>query len=553
MKIIESIKTKSFRSLRDVEIPAVGDLTAIAGHNGSGKSNLLRVLNAFFSGFVEGSERIQVDEDFHRPDLKKKKKKAIEVEIVFNLPAEFTFQKNLKAVENYLGSRRFSIKKIWNRDSSIDYSLNDKSIPSTEDKNKIDQFLSLINFRYIPNRVVPTEIIKGEHKRLRDLLVKRLSKKKVGSDDLFKNLAGISTDLAREISNSTVRMCSDISSVKLATAESWKDMVFAFGYRLRTGDIDLDDSVQGSGVQSLLMLQTLSLLDCDYSQFFGWKQATVWALEEPESSLHATLEAQVASYIAGLCNDPKNRLQTITSTHSNYVLQAADTCYLVTRTNLESKFEQKTVKDAMESSSILGVGHWVHPLIMTPPGPLLLVDGKFDVDFVRQALKLLAPQIDVMVACVETFGDGSQTGGEDQLHTYLKANLNPLSVRCSRGKVIVLLDWESNKENKFKSLNTSANFNVIKWSEDAFNPKLGKAFRGIERHYSDRIIEAADKNSGDVLTENRKKGIKSVDAADKEKFKIEANKVVKAGISLNDLTHSREFFNAVIGQLQAST
>jgi hypothetical protein len=81
----------------------------------------------------------------------------------------------------------------------------------------------------------------------------------------------------------------DMGKIRLATRTSWTDMAFAFGYRLGQGDFELADAVQGSGIQSLLMLETLYLIDRDYFQKFGWRQAAVWAVEEPESSLHTSL------------------------------------------------------------------------------------------------------------------------------------------------------------------------------------------------------------------------------------------------------------------------
>ena len=55
-------------------------------------------------------------------------------------------------------------------------------------------------------------------------------------------------------------------------------MVFAFGYRLTKDNVGIYDSFQGSGIQSLLMLETLYLIDRDYFQKFGWQQAVVWAV-----------------------------------------------------------------------------------------------------------------------------------------------------------------------------------------------------------------------------------------------------------------------------------
>ena len=39
------------------------------------------------------------------------------------------------------------------------------------------------------------------------------------------------------------------------------------------------DTEQGSGIQSLLMLETLYLIDRDYFQQFGWRQAAIWGVE----------------------------------------------------------------------------------------------------------------------------------------------------------------------------------------------------------------------------------------------------------------------------------
>ena len=50
----------------------------------------------------------------------------------------------------------------------------------------------------------------------------------------------------------------------------------------------------------------------------------MWALEEPESSLHSSLEARVAKYLSDMSADPTSRLQIFSTTHSDLVLQHAD-------------------------------------------------------------------------------------------------------------------------------------------------------------------------------------------------------------------------------------
>jgi len=49
MKLMSKVAIKSFRSIREDTVTDLGDFTAFAGLNNSGKSNVLRALNAFFN------------------------------------------------------------------------------------------------------------------------------------------------------------------------------------------------------------------------------------------------------------------------------------------------------------------------------------------------------------------------------------------------------------------------------------------------------------------------------------------------------------------------
>ena len=153
--------------------------------------------------------------------------------------------------------------------------------------------------------------------------------------------------------------CPDVDLYRLATPLSWQDLIFAFGYKLTMNDSERDDTVQGSGIQSVLMLETLSLIDRDYFQKFGWRQAAIWAVEEPESSLHTSLEAKVSAYLAKIASDPKNRLQVFCTTHSDLMLQNAQQNYFVTMSKGKSELELCDRKTALEKAVDSGsrVGH----------------------------------------------------------------------------------------------------------------------------------------------------------------------------------------------------
>jgi len=55
-----------------------------------------------------------------------------------------------------------------------------------------------------------------------------------------------------------------------------------FGVQINTHGLPVEDVGWGSGHQSFFLFQMLHLLDTNYGRFFGWKQATVWGIEESD-------------------------------------------------------------------------------------------------------------------------------------------------------------------------------------------------------------------------------------------------------------------------------
>jgi predicted ATP-dependent endonuclease of OLD family len=323
MKLITNIRIEGFRSIREADIALEADLTAFAGLNNSGKSNVLRSLNAFFNDETDSGQSLNVDRDYFRPDLLKKKRKRIRISIKFELPESFNFRKGLEAAKTLLSGDTFTVTKEWVRDNPLPtFFLNGNPL-DLNDRQKLASFLQLIKYRYVPNRVLPTELIRNEHQSLRNVLIRRLAKKSKGDTDAFQAIRDSSIRMIESLAKRFEDACPGQGAVSLATPTSWQDLVFTFGYRLARDGVEIEDSAQGSGIQSLLMLETLYLIDRDYFQQFGWKQAAIWGLEEPESSLHTSLEARVAAYLADVAAEPKSRLQVLCTTHSDLIVQYA--------------------------------------------------------------------------------------------------------------------------------------------------------------------------------------------------------------------------------------
>jgi len=448
MKLISEVKVQSFRSLNNASLPDLGHFTALAGENNSGKSNLLRALNAFFSGSTDPGVALSVDADYYRPDLGKKKAKRIRVSVKFSLPDHFKFRKSIRHVGDFLGGREFTLAKEWSRGAPVPkYFLNGEGPLEPDNRLKCDQFLDLIAFRYIPNRVLPLEIVRGEHHSLRDVLVRRLAPKVRGHAGAFEAFKETSSALISSVTQHIREACPQIGEVRLATPDSWQDLAFLFAYKLATNGVETDDVAQGSGIQSLLMLETLALIDRDFFQRFGWKQAAIWALEEPESSLHNILEARVAKYLSDLSSETNGRLQIVATTHSDLVLQYADRAAFAKQNNKGTSFvlgEDK--KLVLEEASRSGISRWVHPLLWSPLSPLVLVEGKYDHAFLQEAFRLLGVRRSINVSFLELLEGGPVTGGVESLIKYLKSHFGAVRNRVSSAPVVVVLIWNDRRQ-----------------------------------------------------------------------------------------------------------
>ncbi|MBF5041884.1 ATP-binding protein [Aggregicoccus sp. 17bor-14] len=548
MKLITGIDISGFRSINKGKLEHLGSLNAIAGLNNSGKSNVLRALNLFFTGQSDQNLNINIESDYHRgPNAPKGKKKRIRVALNFSLPSNFKFQKTIKNVESFLGGSTFSIAKEWTLDSlTPSLELNGKEINDLDEREYINRFLSLISFRYIPNRVLPLEIIRSEHHALRDVIVRRMAGKTIDQEKAFQALEQISVSLTQDLSKHVREACPGIGEVKLATPRSLQDMVFAFGYRLGSGEHETDDKFQGSGIQSLLMLETLALIDRDYNRKFGWKQATVWALEEPESSLHTALEAQVARYLADVSSEENGRLQIFSTTHSDLVLQYSDQPILVSHEDGASSLSAPTSKlEALHEAARTGISRWVHPILSFPLDPVIFVEGKHDKAFIEAALRISAPDSVFRVATLEELQGGGATGGIDDMIKYLKTHMPAIRTRLKTAPIVVVLDWDSLSRKKdieklFHGLDCA---HVVVWDESSANPHLDDTFRGVERFYPDRIIDEVDQALGVLGVLKGKRFLPKKDAPN---FKNRAFDLVRKGLLEDDLKYAKAFLEALL-------
>lgn len=511
MRLIRRIRIENFRSIQDVTLDALDDVTAFTGVNGAGKSNILRALSLFFNSEIEPGAAFELQRDYHKP--KSKKAKIVRVGLEFNFPLDFHIHTSLRGLVaaggiNVPTPQPLGIQKSWRFDAiardvlpefRIGPDLGNLHTATADEARAADALLALIKFRYVPNHAHPSVILTSELENLRRELLSRLKKRKTYQQyqqqygqPLFQELASVAADLVAPITRRIAQGSDVVQSVNLDVPLEFSDLVWesALNVVTPTGDT-FGTLLQGSGTQAHLMYLVLDLVDNSYGNTFGWRQAVIWAFEEPESFLHSGLQARVSDFLRTRVESP--RLQVLLSTHNPVLMAAGSHGYLVEINAGATRVTRLSSRDLIQHGFSGSVSPFVHPLVVGVPQPLLLLEGDLDVKYVRAAYASMDREPPWEIHCLNTLDASFTSGGVDSMKRYLQNNIMAINARPTGAPVYVLLDWEEG--------NSVAAFNqvlaghptsrALAFPEVLSNTDLGPTFRGIERFLSTDFWRAA--------------------------------------------------------------
>ena len=560
MKLITNIEIENFRSIKKLEINDIKEHNSFFGSNNSGKSNILRALNLFFNNETDKDQELDFSEDFHQS--KSKKKKEIKVCITFKLPENFKFKKNLNKTEEFiLGKSKndeIKIEKIFGRDYLIPekITLNENELED-KDLRHIDNFLNLINFRYIPNRVLPIKILARESNALKKAISRKINRLRTDK----KTINQASTDLATAVSKTSLgfiqpiaeefkRLSNNSTAINLVTPSAVENLMAIAGFSFKTNNVDTRDVYQGSGVQSFLMFQVLHHIDKDYAQQFGWKQATIWAVEEPESSLHFDLQALLANFLSRKVTEKNSRLQFFCTTHASMFAQYSQKSILVRKPQIESVCEpMDSPKEIYKVTAKEGISEYTHPLLFFPNFNIVLCEGKTDVIFLRKVFELLnLDQSNIQITELAALESDPNLGGVDSILSYITKYKDMVKHRFEtyNTKIIILLDWDI-KQKQIKKIKKIEGVKIVQWPQDKVKKEV-KSLKGIESLCPIRFIKQIYKNGRfqEVLIKDEKSGKYSYEKSNENKEQIseiknQLSKKVKNDLTKKDVVSFEDF------------
>jgi hypothetical protein len=445
---------------------------------------------------------LDLSRDFHDPELKSKSKKLIEVELDLHFGSDLRIdlQQPIDKLAN--GESTVTVRKRWlydqtTREPTMELSVgvvgSEPTIVGAEDLPVVERLLNSIRFRYISNHVHPTDLLRDEEENIRKDLFRRLGKSPSFSADQIEKIRHAADSLMGPISQELKASTARVSNVELGTPKDWGELLWAFGLRMQTGSAAGREAVlHGSGIQSTLAYAVLHLLDSNLGSDFGWRRGAIWAVEEPESFLHADLQAQLAESLSRYSNS--DRLQILFTTHNTAFLGVAESGVAVGMPEAVSDVEVLPRSSLIDVALASRVTPYMHPLHIGAIKPLLLVEGRDDREIFQRAYRDAGEPCPYEIRAMEDL-EPSMTGGVEQIQTYLANNRSALRARPTDSPIIVLLDHEVS-DSKRRKIQTALSEHPT--SACHVLPKTGRTvglredIAGIEGYLSLEFYEAAE-------------------------------------------------------------
>lgn len=431
MKIL-SIKSKNFRTLKDITVDFSTEYCTISGKNNAGKSGIIRLLMALFK---KGGEfpwtRDEYDIDYSVDKTQwEKQENAIVVEYALELSkiddsslVSFIEKMSEKTINTDIiqlvikyevePKGRIKIKILINGEEAEEKSA-----------REIDSKIKESNLLFLYNSTTPRMehfIVSGRHHSLYDYVLSAEEKKEL--ETASKNIDAKLKRLARahkEDLNKILGRLSEKYDVEFSLPEGLATRRMPLGVKLKDRHVvvSLDDWGSGTQNRTHIMMSILKANRIKSTESAANKITPIVVIEEPESFLHPSAQAEFGEVLWSLAADLK--IQVIVTTHSPYMLNrdlpSANIllCRKIKRNKSYETFRVDTNGDNWMApfADHLGINSqdfktW-KPLFSTYKDKIILVEGEIDKEYFQFIRSLDATSFDEDIEVVPY-------GGKDTL------------------------------------------------------------------------------------------------------------------------------------------
>lgn len=450
---LKSIKIKNFRSIEELEITNLENGISIVGQNNTGKTNILKAIEMFFTG----------NENKFNYNIKEHLTFGIQGELT-NIVAVFIGDKNNNNdklfYDEYEELSRHYEKTYSNNNDEIPIYLsfssngnpvyrfftNNKFISVNENKSEIwnqqnlliAQLINSFSCHYIPSSKSTKELMTILLTPYIRKSISSIIEKQIG--EIRHELINISNCINSNLLSNKI---SDLNiSVKIPN-DSIEDIISSFDYNLIMNNQETSFYQHGMGIQIASFFASLQWITEEEAK---QNKSVLWLIEEPESFLHPKLYKNCFDVLKEL----SKKADVVWTTHSlSFINQNIDKIISIKNENGKTKqIKYKKYIDAtkdireylgVQFSDFFNLGKYN-----------ILVEGHTDRETFKYVLDELENKTHHNVYPLLSEADFLDFGGVSEIESFLKATYSFIS---QERVCIAIFDGDDAGKKKIKALN----------------------------------------------------------------------------------------------------
>lgn len=395
---IKSIEIENYRSIVGEPLSLTfGDFTTITGPNNSGKSNILRAMQLFFTGKVDGQEYTSEFDYPKNAAVANKAQTKITVLISYEPSKDIFLERALTDLENQSDQQRLDNNLISMR---LTYSKNGveswqflgkqgaRNIKRDLIANMKDAIRRSIAFKYIP---VGRDSLESITQEIGFELIGTIFSGWAGAvrqrtaindsiTDMIGTLSPSLTQSSDVVTTAMSRFFSEVRNLNLKLPfANLEEMLPSLTPVIKdTAETGLRS--KGAGIQTSSLLFLLKYLADNYPKHQYKRKTFIWAIEEPESFLHPTKQRAMAEVLLEFSKE----VQTVITTHCAHFVPRNNkiaNCHVVEKSTAKPWSTVVVGSDYELARQALGVtlldSMSLHPINIVTEGPTdeIYLDG----------------------------------------------------------------------------------------------------------------------------------------------------------------------------------
>lgn len=404
---ITKIEAKNFRTLENFNLSISPNYCAISGRNNAGKSAIVSIIEYFFGGnddyrYFAFANDINFSKDATKWSQSDEMAVSVEVSIDITSDSEIYFVisklSEINPEESFINVKLELTCKKTGQSTVVCY-VNEKNVGHQVSSEILKKFKSS-NSLTVHNSTMPSPRMYYGGESYTEVLETNFSEEdrsKIAEAQVrLQNSVKRAAKQHKEELDKLLGKLSDKYQVELSSIAGGRSSKFPLEVKLTDKRVDVPLKDWGAGTQNRtrILLSVLESIRSRKSASAENRTTPIFIVEEPESFLHPSAQAEFGQVLNGLAKELQ--IQIIATTHSPYMLNQSEpeANYLLERRISRGIPKEATVKDTsgeewmLPFAENLGIvpkefSSWKE-LFGTQSSKVILVEGDIDKQYFEQ-------------------------------------------------------------------------------------------------------------------------------------------------------------------------